>query len=220
MKLIPAIDLKNNKVVISTKGKNREYKPIPADLSPTSDPIEFIEYILSLNDFNTIYLADLDSIANFKVNNDIIENILLEHSNINFMVDNGVRLFSEINQYKNSNFIQVIATETFVEYSKIINNNYNDYILSADFVNGKLYSKNCGYKTIKPNKVIAMDIDNIGKKSGANMNNVKIIKKIYPYSSIILSGGIGSNDDIMTAKANKISEIMLLTALLEDNITY
>ena len=220
MKLIPAIDLKNNKVVISTKGKNREYKLIPADLSPTSDPIEFIEYILSLNDFNTIYLADLDSIANFKVNNDIIENILLEHSNINFMVDNGVRLFSEINQYKNSNFIQVIATETFVEYSKIINNNYNDYILSADFVNGKLYSKNCGYKTIKPNKVIAMDIDNIGKKSGANINNVKKIKKIYPYSSIILSGGIGSNDDIMTAKANKISEIMLLTALLEDNIIY
>ena len=220
MKLIPAIDLKNNKVVISTKGKNREYKTIPADLSPTSDPIEFIEYILSLNDFNTIYLADLDSIANFKVNNDIIENILLEHSNINFMVDNGVRLFSEINQYKNSNFIQVIATETFVEYSKIINNNYNDYILSADFVNGKLYSKNCGYKTIKPNKVIAMDIDNIGKKSGANINNVKKIKKIYPYSSIILSGGIGSNDDIMTAKANKISEIMLLTALLEDNIAY
>ena len=220
MKLIPAIDLKNNKVVISTKGKNREYKTIPADLSPTSDPIEFIEYILSLNDFNTIYLADLDSIANFKVNNDIIENILLEHSNINFMVDNGVRLFSEINQYKNSNFIQVIATETFVEYSKIINNNYNNYILSADFVNGKLYSKNCGYKTIKPNKVIAMDIDNIGKKSGANINNVKKIKKIYPYSSVILSGGIGSNDDIMTAKANKISEIMLLTALLEDNITY
>ena len=220
MKLIPAIDLKNNKVVISTKGKNREYKPIPADLSPTSDPIEFIEYILSLNDFNTIYLADLDSIANFKVNNDIIENILLEHSNINFMVDNGVRLFSEINQYKNSNFIQVIATETFVDYSMIINNNYNDYILSADFVNGKLYSKNCGYQTIKPNKVIAMDIDNIGKKSGANINNVKKIKEIYPYSSIILSGGIGSDDDIMTAKANKISEIMLLTALLEDNITY
>ena len=220
MKLIPAIDLKNNKVVISTKGKNREYKPIPADLSPTSDPIEFIEYILSLNDFNTIYLADLDSIANFKVNNDIIENILLEHSNINFMVDNGVRLFSEINQYKNSNFIQVIATETFVEYSKIINNNYSNYILSVDFVNGKLYSKNCGYKTIKPNKVIAMDIDNIGKKSGANINNVKKIKKIYPYSSIILSGGIGCNDDIKTAKAHKISEIILLTALLEDNITY
>ena len=92
--------------------------------------------------------------------------------------------------------------------------------MSADFVNGKLYSKNCGYKTIKPNKVIAMDIDNIGKKSGANINNVKKIKKIYPYSSVILSGGIGSNDDIMTAKANKISEIMLLTALLEDNITY
>ena len=220
MKLIPAIDLKNNKVVISTKGKNREYKQISADLSPTSDPIGFIEHILSLNDFNTIYLADLDSIANFKANNDIIRNILLEHSNITFMVDNGVRLFSELDQYKNSNFIQIIATETFVEYNKIINNNYTNYILSADFINGKLYSKNCGYKTIKPNKVIVMDIDNIGKKSGANINNVKKIERIFPYSSIILSGGIGCNDDIMSAKANKISEIMLLTALLEDNITY
>ena len=220
MKLIPAIDLKNNKVVISTKGKNREYKQISADLSPTSDPVEFIKHILSLNDFNTIYLADLDSIANFKANNDIIRNILLEHSNITFMVDNGVRLFSELDQYKNSNFIQIIATETFVEYNKIINNNYTNYILSADFINGKLYSKNCGYKTIKPNKVIAMDIDNIGKKSGANIKNVTKIKRIFPYASIILSGGIGCNDDIMTAKANKISEIMLLTALLEENITY
>ena len=75
MKLIPAIDLKNNKVVTSTKGKNREYKQISADLSPTSEPIEFIEHILSLNDFNTIYLADLDSIANFKANNDIINDV-------------------------------------------------------------------------------------------------------------------------------------------------
>ena len=220
MKLIPAIDLKNNKVVTSTKGKNREYKQISTDLSPTSNPIEFIEHILSLNDFNTIYLADLDSIANFKANNDIIKNILLKHNNITFMVDNGVRLFSELNQYKSSNFIQIIATETFVEYDKIINNNYTNYILSADFINGKLYSKNCGYKIIKPNKVIAMDIDNIGRKSGGNMNNVKIIKKIYPYSSIILSGGIGCNDDIMAAKSHKISEVILLTALLEGNITY
>ena len=68
MKLIPAIDLKNNKVVISTKGKNREYKLIPADSSPTSDPIEFIEYILSLNDFNTIYLADTNNLTENKNN--------------------------------------------------------------------------------------------------------------------------------------------------------
>ena len=37
MKLIPAIDLKNNKVVIPYGNSRSDYKEIPKDKSPTSD---------------------------------------------------------------------------------------------------------------------------------------------------------------------------------------
>ena len=66
MKLIPAIDLKNNKVVTAMQGKKRNYSEISKKLSPSSDPLAFIQYLLSIHHFNTIYLADLDSIVNFK----------------------------------------------------------------------------------------------------------------------------------------------------------
>ena len=66
MKLIPALDLKNHKIVTSSSGNKREYQEISSKLAPSADPLRFLEYILSLHDFNTIYLADLDSIEEFK----------------------------------------------------------------------------------------------------------------------------------------------------------
>tara|TARA_B100001778_G_C18577384_1_gene625670 strand:- start:813 stop:1478 length:666 start_codon:yes stop_codon:yes gene_type:complete len=219
MKLIPAIDLKNNKVVTAIKGGQRKYQEISSKLSPTSDPIKFIEYILSLSNFNTIYIADLDSIKEFKKNNKTIRKILQEYENISFIVDNGVRKFSQLNIYKNNNFKQIVATESFEDYEDIIEKNYCNYILSVDFTNNKILHKNEKYKYLKPKKVISMDIDNIGKKNGLDIKNISCVKEIYPQSDIIISGGIGCNEDIYRASQNGSKEIILLTAILEKNIS-
>ena len=61
MKLIPAIDLKNNKVVIPYGNSRSDYKEIPKDKSPTSDPIKFIDFLLSeLNYFSNSGCQNLD----------------------------------------------------------------------------------------------------------------------------------------------------------------
>ena len=103
MKLIPAIDLKDNKVVLASGGNRSNYNPLPTYLSPTSDPIMFIDYLISIHNFNTIYLADLDSIEKYSVNSKLINSILERYKNIRFIIDNGVREFSQINKYKSEN---------------------------------------------------------------------------------------------------------------------
>ena len=218
MKLIPAIDLKDNKVVTATKGGLRKYQEISSKLSPTSNPLKFIEYILTLGNFNTIYLADLDSIKKFKKPNNIIKAILQKHENISFIVDNGARKFSHLNLYENSNFRQILATECFEDYETIIRKNYSDYILSVDFMNNKILRKNTKYKYLKPKKVISMNLDFIGEKKGINIKNLAYLKEIYPLSEIIMSGGIGCNKDLHKAIKNGVTEIILLTAILEKKI--
>jgi len=220
MKLIPAIDLKNGKVVKPNGNERESYCEINKNLAPSSEPVKFIEYILTQHNFNTIYIADLDSIENFIHNNILIENILKRFKKIKFLVDNGAVKAENLNIINLKNFVQIIATETFEDYSFIKNNNFKNYILSLDFKFKKIICKNEGYKKISPNKVICMDMDSISKQTGINNINIIETKKIYPNSEIIISGGIKNNNDIFELKKNKFNEVILMTAILQKNIEY
>ena len=220
MKLIPAIDLKDNKVVLASGGNRNNYKPLTTYLSPTSDPIKFIDYLISIHNFNTIYLADLDSIEKYSANSKLIDSILKRYKNIRFIIDNGVREFSQINRYKSENYIQIIATESYKDYKSLLNKKFNSYILSLDHSEGKVLSKNKDYMLINPKKVISMSLNNIGSNQGPNKDNLITTKNIYPLSNIIVSGGIRNNDDIEKLKKEEIKEVILLTAILKKNILY
>ena len=220
MELIPAIDLKNNKVVLPTGNSRYDYKEISNLLSPSSHPIDFIEYLLSIYDFNTIYLADLDSIDNFNNKNNLISNILKKFIKNNFIIDNGVRKYSQIKLYNFTNYKQIIATETFEEYNLLIKNSFNNYILSLDYRNNNIISKNKDYKLLNPKKVICMNIDSIGKNNGPNYLNINLTKKLYPSSKIVVSGGIRDNKDIKRIKKFNCSEVILLSSIIKKNIIY
>jgi len=220
MKLIPAIDLKNNKVVLPAGSNRYDYKEISSTLAPSSNPINFIKYLLSIYDFNTIYLADLDSIENFNYKNNLIASILKEFKKNNFIIDNGVRKYSQIKLFNSSNYKQIIATESFEEYSLLIKKDFNDYILSVDYCNNKIISKNKNYKLLNPAKIICMNMDSIGKKDGPNYSNLKLTKKLYPKSKIIVSGGIRNNDDLKKIKEFNCTEVILLSSIINKNIVY
>ena len=177
MKLIPAIDLKNNKVVIPYGNSRSDYKEIPKDKSPTSDPLKFIDFLLSIYNFSTIYIADLDSIKSFSENNGLIKEILSKFNNLKFIVDNGVRKFSQIN-FIDNNMTQIIGTETFYEYEKLHKSNFNNFILSLDIKDDNVLCKNSNFNLLSPAKTICMNLDNIGNDYGINRNNIKKIHNI------------------------------------------
>ena len=189
MKLIPAIDLKNDKVVIPYGNSRSDYKEIPKDKSPTSNPIKFIDFLLSIYNFSTIYIADLDSINSFSENNGPLKEILCKFNNLKFIVDNGIRKFSQIN-FIDNNMTQIIGTETFYEYEKLYKSNYNNYILSLDIKDDNILCKNSNYNLLSPVKTICMNLDNIGKNYGINNINIEKIHNLYSNTEIIYSGGI------------------------------
>ena len=65
-----------------------------------------------------------------------------------------------------------------------------------------------------------MSLDNIGKKSGPNYNDISISQKQYPGAEIIVSGGIKNNNDIISLKENGFKEVILLTSILENKIDF
>jgi len=218
MKLIPAIDLKNNKVVLATGEKRCNYQEIPISLSPSSDPIDFIKYLSTLCNFNTIYIADLDSISKFSKKNIQINNILDKYKDINFMIDNGVSKMADLNIYNKKNFKQIISTESFKDFNNLKLSGYDNFILSADIAKGEIIFKDFNYTKIYPNKVICMNLDNIGCNTGINENNIELIKNLFPQSKIIISGGIRDNEDIKRVKNMGYDEIILLTAILTKRV--
>ena len=219
MKLIPAIDLKNNKVVIPYGNSRSDYKEIPKDKSPTSDPVKFIDFLLSIYNFSTIYIADLDSIKNFTENNGLIKEILCKFNNLKFIVDNGTRKFSQIN-FIDNNMTQIIGTETFVEYEKLHKSNFKNFILSLDIKDGNVLCRNSNYNLLSPTKTICMNLDNIGKYYGINKINIKKIHNLYTNTEIIYSGGIRNHKDMLELKNYGINEVILLSSILDKKIDY
>jgi HisA/HisF family protein len=220
MKLIPAIDIKNGKVVLPQGGNRDNYKEISTIFSIPSDPVKFIDYLHSLYHFNTIYIADLDSIRDFISDNIVINEITETFKKTNFLIDNGVVKQQEINNFSKINCTQIIATETFNDYRYLIDNKINNYILSLDFKNKEVLCKNSDFKILKPKKVICMNMDNIGKKNGVNFENIKETRMYFPESEIIFSGGIKNHKDILQLSKNNFNEIMLMTAIIENKILY
>lgn len=219
MKLIPAIDLKNNKVVIPYGNSRSDYKEIPKDKSPTSDPLKFIDFLLSIYNFSTIYIADLDSIKSFSENNGLIKEILSKFNNLKFIVDNGVRKFSQIN-FIDNNMTQIIGTETFYEYEKLHKSNFNNFILSLDIKDDNVLCKNSNFNLLSPAKTICMNLDNIGNDYGINRNNIKKIHNLYSNTEIIYSGGIRNHKDLLDLKNFGIDEVILLSSILNKKIDY
>ncbi len=219
MKLIPAIDLKNNKVVIPYGNSRSDYKEIPKDKSPTSDPLKFIDFLLSIYNFSTIYIADLDSIKSFTENNSLIKEILCKFNNLKFIIDNGVRKFSQI-KFIHKNMTQIIGTETFDEYEKLHKSNFKNFILSLDIKDGNVLCKNSNYNLLSPAKTICMNLDNIGKDYGINKINIKKIHNLYTNTEIIYSGGIRNHNDVLELKNFGINEVILLSSILDKKIDY
>ena len=220
MKLIPAIDLKNNKVVTPNSNNRSNYQEISIDKSPTSDPIEFIRYLLSINNFTTIYLADLDSIKNFKENNILLIDILNTYKNIHFIIDNGIRKLSQLEILDGDNYTQIIATETFEDYTKLCEVSKINYILSLDFKNKEVLSKKDEYRYLKPKKTICMNLDNVGRANGLNLKNIEFCNNLFPRTELIYSGGVRNQKDITNLSNMHVNEVILLTCILKKEITF
>jgi len=209
MKIIPAIDIKDNKCVRLIKGdfdNKTEY-----DMSPVEQAGKYKDH-----GFKNLHIVDLDgALTGETVNIDIIEKIIGKFD-LKIEIGGGVRNFESIQKYTDVGVEKVILGSAAIknkDFLKEACQKFPDKIaLGLDAKDGYLsvsgWKENSNLKTLDflknvndygASRLIYTDINRDGMKLGPNFDETERVA-INSNCPVIISGGVSSIDDIKKAK--------------------
>ena len=212
MNIIPAIDIKDGKVVKAKQGDRDRYRPIDKDSGFSSDPFKFIKEMTKIYRPSIFYIADINSLISENHNIDLIKDIAGVNKNIHFWVDIGGKIDQRLAK---RNIEPILCSENCLSI-KNINYIYKNYIHSYDYKNKLLgldsfKSFDSSYK----NKIIFMNISDVGNDKGPDY---KYIRSMSKKSSIqyYVGGGIKSTFDINKLEAMGFSGVLVSSLLFKN----
>ena len=209
MKIIPAIDIKDNKCVRLIKGdfdNKTEY-----DMSPVDQASKYKDH-----GFRNLHIVDLDgALTGETVNIDIIEEIISKFD-LKIEVGGGVRNFKSIQKYTNAGVEKVILGSAAIKDNNFLKEacqKFPDKIaLGLDAKDGYLsvsgWKENSNLKTLEflkdvndygASRLIYTDINRDGMKLSPNFDETVNVANTSN-CPVIISGGVSSIDDIKKAK--------------------
>tara|TARA_B100001996_G_scaffold363610_1_gene332019 strand:- start:124 stop:858 length:735 start_codon:yes stop_codon:yes gene_type:complete len=211
MKIFPAIDIKGGKCVRLLKGdfnKATEYKKSPIDQAK-----EFSD-----QGFRDIHIVDLDgALKGEPVNSKLIEEIC-KTTKIRIQIGGGIRSIDHINNLISIGVDRVVLGTAAVEDIKFLENVCskfkNKIAVALDVRNGFIalrgwkdqtnilatdYLKQI--KDIGVSRIIYTDIERDGTLTRPNFEEtIKIVKLLENKIPVVVSGGVGSINDIVAVK--------------------
>jgi phosphoribosylformimino-5-aminoimidazole carboxamide ribotide isomerase len=220
MKIFPAIDIKNGKCVRLLKGdfdKSTIYEKTPLDQAK-----EF-----SNQGFRDLHIVDLDgALKGEPVNGKLIEEIC-KLTNLNvfglkmrIQVGGGIRSIDHIKKLIDAGVDRVvlgtIAVEDIKFLEKACNKFKNKIAVGLDVRNGFIALKGWKEQTkilasdflmkikdIGVSRIIYTDIERDGTLTRPNFEEtIKIVKLLENKIPVVVSGGVGSINDIVAVKQN------------------
>ena len=211
MNIIPAIDIKNGKVVKAIKGDRSQYNPINSDSGFSPDPYIFIKQMIEVYRPSIFYIADINSLCSDDDNIDLIRSLADQYKNSMFWVDTGNKIDQRLNK---KNIIPILCSEN-CHTIKNINYIYKDYIHSYDYKD-KLLGTNSFVKLNSPykNKVIFMNISDVGNNSGPSYSIIRAITK-NPGIEYYVGGGIKTTFDISRLKLMGFNGVLVSSLLFK-----
>ena len=226
MKVIPVIDFYQGQVVLAKHGHRGNYRPINSRLSENSDPVSIVESILSITEFNTIYIADLDSIENSKPNHSVWNRIFQQFSSTKFWLDIGHQVDEWTTFYANTaNASPVIGSESLnsLDQFRHVMNAVKNFspVLSLDFKNsGLLGPASFADSSMEwPDNIIVLNLDQVGSLNGPDFSTLKKVTAFLPPKChIYLGGGIRDTNDLRLAREHNIAGVLIASALHNRNI--
>ncbi|GAA5523052.1 1-(5-phosphoribosyl)-5-[(5-phosphoribosylamino)methylideneamino]imidazole-4-carboxamide isomerase [Aliifodinibius salicampi] len=229
MRVIPAIDLLNGKVVRLHKGDYDEatiYNEHPFD-----EAIKFKEA-----GFDHIHIVDLNGAKEGKfVNLDHIQTII-DKLDISVQTGGGIRSFEDAEMLIEHGISNVICSSMAVknsdEWLKVLDTYGDKAILGMDLKNGKVaYS---GWletldqsleEFLKPmidrglSTVLCTDISKDGTLEGPNVELYKKLSAQFSEISFIASGGVSDSNDLKTLKDQQLYGVVVGRAYYENKIS-
>lgn len=229
MKIIPAIDVLDNKLVRLEKGDYNSAK-IYSD-----DPLEMAcKYYYS--GFEWLHIVDLSGAKSGKLFiTDLINKIKTE-TKLKIQLGGGIRNLNDANMLIDIGVDRLVIGSISVtnksEFEKIISIVGPEKIIAAidvkeDFVMIKGWTLNseirpndhidyCLSKNVKT--VLCTDIKKDGMLTGPNLELYKNLMYEFPSADFIASGGISSLQDLTTLKELNIYAAVVGKAIYENNI--
>jgi len=216
LKVIPAIDIKNNYVVRASQSNRENYKPIKSMLVKGSKPVDIVSALLKTYAFNTVYIADLDSIISKNINLSIVRQLCERFPLIKFWVDYGITSTEDFGHSEDiKNMTPVVGTETLDNTGVLVRRNKSEYLLSLDFSDEKLLgpSSILSKADLFPEKVIVMCLHRIGGAQGPDYSLLRKICRKLTQSQVIASGGVRNLEDLSKLEKIGIKQVIASTVL-------
>ena len=227
MKIIPAIDLMEGKVVRLIKGQ-QEKKTIYSD-----DPIKIAKQ-WEKSGADLIHLVDLDATLGIGSNWELVKNIVKELS-IPVQVAGGLRDEAAITEALNIASKVVLGTLAFTNkqiLKKLLSDFGNDRIvISVDHVDGNIvvdgWQKNTGTNLIEGiNEFLEIGfyeflLTNVNRDGTLEGPDLEFLQKACNIkgTKIIASGGISNINDVLQVKNCNAYGVILGKALYENKIS-
>ena len=211
MKIFPAIDIKGGKCVRLLKGdfdKSTEYKKSPIDQAK-----EFSD-----SGFKDLHIVDLDgALKGEPVNGELIDEIC-KLTKIRVQIGGGIRSIDHIKKLIDIGVDRVVLGTIAVEDTKLLENICskfkNKIAVAIDVRNGfialrgwkeqtKILASDflMKIKNIGVSRIIYTDIERDGTLTRPNFEaTIKIVKLLENKIPVVVSGGVGSINDIVAVK--------------------
>ena len=211
MKIFPAIDIKGGKCVRLLKGdfdKSTVYKKSPIDQAK-----EFSD-----SGFQDLHIVDLDgALKGEPVNGELIEEIC-KLTKIRVQIGGGIRSIDHIKKLIDIGVDRVVLGTMAVEDTKFLENVCNKFknkiAVGLDVREGYIALKGwkdqtnilatdylMQIKDIGVSRIIYTDIERDGTLTRPNFEEtIKIVKLLENKIPVVVSGGVGSINDIVTVK--------------------
>ena len=233
MKIFPAIDIKDGKCVRLLKGdfnKATEYKK-----SPTDQAKEFLD-----QGFRDIHIVDLDgALKGEPVNGKLIEEIC-KSTKIRIQIGGGIRSIDHINKLINIGVDRVVLGTIAVEDIKFLENACskfkNKIAVALDVRNGFIALRGWKEQTkilasdflmkikdIGVSRIIYTDIERDGTMTKPNLpETLKIAKLVKNIIPVVVSGGVGSVNDIVAVKHHEedLEGVIVGKAIYDGRLTH
>lgn len=226
MKIIPVIDYMHGQVVLAEKGMRETYQAVNSELCKHADLHSVIKNLLSLANFNTIYIADLDSIENQNLNRSLWPQVFAAYPQLDFWCDIGAQV-SSWNRIMNntSNARPIISSESFNNLADLTTM-LNDIkearpLLSLDIKDGIPLGPQDLLSNFQhwPEEVIILSLNRVGSFAGPDYKLIQTLTAQLPGCKKYVGGGIRDASDISQLESQGISGALLAKSLHTQTIS-
>lgn len=220
--IIPVIDLRNGLVVRAMAGRRELYRPIETPLSRTAHPEDVVLGLLTLHDFETIYVADLDAIEGTGDNTGVVAGLRKRFAHLDVWTDNGIAGGDAIRVWLDDNRgTLVLGSES--QASGALARSLKDnprLVLSLDFRGGAFQGPvELLDPSHWPERVIAMTLARVGVASGPDFERLSELRGRASRRRIYAAGGVRGREDLLRLAEMGVKGVLIASALHDGRLT-